>query len=419
MSRSQPEPTPAPEGKAWLFALVTAFLSTMGVGIISPVVPFLVQPYLSDTNTLALVVGLLTSSYAICQFIAAPSLGALSDRYGRRPVLLVCLLGSVAGYLLFGIGGALWLLFLGRIIDGLTGGTISTLFAYVADITPPAQRGQYFGKIGAATGVGFICGPLIGGLAARFGYAMPLYVGAALTLANMIWGYFFMPESLDASRRAQDVSRTQLNPFKQLSSVLALERLRWLLAAVFLHGVPFAVLASNFALLAKDTLSWQPETIGALLFAFGVQDALTQGVFVQRLLPRFGEAKVAMGGMLLEVIGYALIAVSASRASASLLVAGFVVFGFGESSFGPSMGGLISRMVGPREQGRVQGSNQSLQALARMAGPILGGQLYVSVGRASPYVSNALLITLAIVAVWRALSTIRAGVFSADPQDGH
>lgn len=173
------------------------------------------------------------------------------------------------------------------------------------------------------------------------------------------------------------------------------------------------ILASNFALMAKDAFTWEPATIGAILFAFGIQDTLNQGVFVPRLLPRFGEAKIALGGMLFEVIGYSLIALAASIASAPLLVIGFVLFGFGESSFGPSLGGLLSRLAGPREQGRVQGSNHALQALARITGPILGGQLYASIGRAAPYMFNAILIAVAVVAAWRALLAVKVNVPSA------
>jgi len=396
---------------AWLFALGTAFLATMGVGIISPVVPFLVQPYLKNPDDLASVVGLLIAAYAVCQFIAAPGLGALSDRHGRRPVLLFCLSGSVAGYLLFGIGGSLGMLFLGRIIDGITGGNLSTLHAYVADITPPEKRGQYFGKLGAATGVGFICGPLIGALAANFGLAVPLYVGAGLTFLNTLWGYFFMPESLGAAQRVQDtISPPQLNPFDQLRGVFALGNLGWLLFGMFLHAIPFAILSGNFSVLAKDAFNWQPGMIGALLFAFGVQDALNQGVLVQRLLPRFGEAGVAIGGMALEIVGYMLIAFSANHVSVPLLLSGFVIFGFGESSFSPALGGLISRMAKPGDQGRVQGGNHSLQALARIAGPIFGGWLYGSVGRASPYAFSAFLVSLALLTVWRTLFTAHLNV---------
>jgi MFS transporter, DHA1 family, tetracycline resistance protein len=313
----------APNPKAWLFALVTAFLSTTGISIIAPVVPFLVQPYVREPHALALIVGALTSAYAICQFIAAPALGALSDRYGRRPILLLCLLGSVIGYLLFGIGGALWVLFLGRIVDGLTGGNISTLFAYVADITPPSKRGQYFGKVGAATGVGFMVGPLIGGLAARVGYAAPLFVGAAITLANTIWGYCFMPESLDQTQRAAALRPAQVNPFRQLRDGEDVAHLRWLLLATFLNALPFAVLQSNVAVLAKDTLNWEPAAIGMVYFGVGLQDIVTQGVLVQRLLPKFGDVTVAIGGMATEIAGYLLIAASAYAGSALLILGHF------------------------------------------------------------------------------------------------
>jgi len=405
-SAAHTDPFQAPGRKAWFFVVMTAFISTMGDGLIGPVVPFLVQPYVRNPNDLAFVVGLLVSSYALCQFLAAPVLGALSDRYGRRPILLVCLLGTVIGYLLFGIGGAIWVLFLGRIIDGVTGGNVSTLLAYVADITPPEQRGQYFGKVGAVTGVGFILGPLIGGLLGQFGYAAPLFVAARFVLANTLWGWFFMPESLDAARRADKISAAQLNPFKQLADVLAMARLRWLLLAMFFIAVPFAALEGNLSVLAKDALAWQPAAIGALYFVFGIQDTFVQGVLVQRLLPALGDIKVALAGLVLEMLAYLAIALAAALASPAALVAGMVLFGFGEPMIGPSLGGLISRSVNAREQGRVQGSNQSLQALARMLGPLLGGELYASIGRASLYESAAVLVGLAMLLLLRSVAAI-------------
>jgi MFS transporter, DHA1 family, tetracycline resistance protein len=188
----------------------------------------------------------------------------------------------------------------------------------------------------------------------------------------------------------------QLNPFKQLGDVFALGQVRLLLIVAFLHTLPFAILASNFALLTKDALNWQPTKIGVILFAFGLQDTFTPGVLVQRLLPRFGEVKVAVGRMLSEIIGYTLLALAAMIASAPLLILGFILFGFGESSFGPSVGGLLSRRVGPRDQGRLQGSGQSVEAVGRMAGLLLGGQLYISLGRASPYLFSSVFVTLAI-----------------------
>jgi len=182
-----------PSRKAITFLVVTAFLNAMGIGILGPVLPFIVQHYTGNPNTLATVVGWLISSYAICQFVAAPALGLLSDRFGCRPLLLICLLGSAIGYLLFGLGGALWILFFGRIIDGLTGGNMSILFTYIGDISEPEERGKYFSLFGAASGIGFILGPVIGGSASLLSNQAPIYIAAGLTIANILLGYFYLP----------------------------------------------------------------------------------------------------------------------------------------------------------------------------------------------------------------------------------
>ena len=161
----------APERKALIFLMVMALLNTMGMTIVGPVVPFMTLKHLGNPTDLALVVSWMASSYGICQMIAAPGLGLLSDRFGRKPILFICLLGSAIGYLLFGLGGSLWILFLGYAIDGLTGGNFSVLFGYVADITEPEERGKYFGMVGGASGVGFMVGPAIGGLLANVSIA--------------------------------------------------------------------------------------------------------------------------------------------------------------------------------------------------------------------------------------------------------
>lgn len=208
---------------ALIFGLISVFLCGIGFSIIMPVVPFLVQPYISNPGEQAIVVTLLTSVYAVCVFFAAPALGALSDKYGRRPLLLVCLLGSAIGYLVFGIGGALWVLFVGRIIEGITGGSIGTIFAYFADIIPPEQRTKYFGWVSAVVGVGTVIGPTLGGLLAKFGYSVPMYFGAIITLLNVVYGFFFMPESLDKNNRLKEITLVRLNPFTQLASLLSIK----------------------------------------------------------------------------------------------------------------------------------------------------------------------------------------------------
>ena len=218
---------------SFVLLLVIALLNTMGITIIVPIVPFLIVQYLAHPNNLAVIVGWLTAAYGICQLIAAPGLGVLSDRFGRRPILFICLLGSVFGYLILGLGGALWLLFLGRIIDGLTGGNISVLFGYVADITEAKDRGKYFGLLGAAASVGTLIGPAVGGLLATINDRVPFLAAAGLLLLTLVWGYFFLPESLGKEHRTTSIAMSELNPLKSLVSVLRGANLRWLLLAWF------------------------------------------------------------------------------------------------------------------------------------------------------------------------------------------
>ena len=195
-----PESQPRSSNGSLLLIFVIAFLNTASATIVMPVTPFIAQRFVHNPAALGLWVGVLASSYSLCALLAAPALGALSDRVGRKPVLLACLIGSAIGFVIFGIGGALWVLLLGRVIDGLTGGNISTIFAYLADVTPPAERAKRFGLAGAITGVGFMIGPAIGGLLAQFGLSAPVYVAAGITLLTAAIIAFALPESLDIER---------------------------------------------------------------------------------------------------------------------------------------------------------------------------------------------------------------------------
>src|SRR5215510_2166373 len=222
----------SPNRKALLFIIVTVILNTLGFTLIVPVAPFLVARYVSNPNSIGVAVGWLGSIYAICQIIAAPGLGVLSDRFGRRPLLLLCLFGSAVGYLLLGIGGALWVLFLGRAIDGLTGANTSIIIAYITDVVPSSQRSKYFGFLGAIGAGCVVLGPAAGGFLAQFGYPVPFFVAGAIAFANVLFGLFFMPESLTRDRRVNSLILSQLNPLSTLREVFLFPQLRWLIVAL-------------------------------------------------------------------------------------------------------------------------------------------------------------------------------------------
>lgn len=398
---------PSVNKHALRFGLISVFLCGLGFSIITPVVPFLVQPYVHSSAEQAIMVTLLMSVYALCVFLAAPVLGALSDKYGRRPILLLCLFGSAIGYLIFGIGGALWVLFVGRIIEGITGGSISTIFAYFADIIPSQQRTKYFGWLGAIVGVATIIGPTLGGLLAKFDYAFPLYFGAVITLLNMLYGFFFMPESLAQQHRQPEITLQKLNPFSQLASLLSTKYLSRLLISAFLLWIPNGSLQAIFSQLTIDTFQWKPVLIGLMFSILGIQDIISQGLIMPQLLKKYSDQQIVTFGMIAEIIGYGLIALSIGFTYYPLFIAGLFVFGCGDSIFGPAFNGMLSKSVDASEQGRIQGGSQSIQALARMIGPLIGGQLYILLGHAAPAWLGIILIVLAIMVLHKGVKTVQ------------
>jgi DHA1 family tetracycline resistance protein-like MFS transporter len=393
---------------SFVLLLVITLLNAMGLTIIVPIVPFLTLRYLAHPSDLAAIVGWLTAAYGICQLIAAPGLGVLSDRFGRRPILLICILGSAVGYLIFGLGGSLWLLFLGRIIDGLTGGNISVLFGYIADITEPKDRGKYFGMLGSAAGVGSLIGSAVGGLLATINYSVPFLAAAGLFLLTLVCGYFLLPESLDKEHRITSIAVSELNPLKQLVSVFRWANLRWLLLAWFFYAFPVGILQTTITVLMKDSLGFNATQAGFVITLLGAVDILVQGVLVGWLLTRLGNIKLGFIAFVLVAISYLVLGSISFLATPILLIVGIVLFAGSGSLVENAVRGLVSKIAGRREQGRVSGATQSVQSLGWIVGPLVGGFLYTAWGHFQTYASASLIIVLAIVCLWIALPHLQS-----------
>ncbi|HEU4776132.1 MAG TPA: MFS transporter [Telluria sp.] len=372
---------------------ISVFLNFAGFTLIIPVLPFSVARYVAAPDV-AWWVSVILACYALCAFIAAPVLGAVSDRVGRRPVVLVSLCGSAAGFAVFGVGGALWVLIAGRVIEGLTAGSISALYAYVADTHGPAERGPVFGMLGAAGGLGFMLGPVLGGLLGQMSLSAPLYGAAVLALLNAILVYRAMPESLLRDKRSARLHWGQFNALGQLAAALREPRLRVLFAVGFCFAFGSTVLQSNLAVLLKDLLSFQPAGIGFVLAGIGVMDIVSQGLAAPRLLPRFGERRVARAGLVFNGLGLVALACLAAYPRLPLLVCGIALFTFGDGLFQPSASTLIANAATAERQGEVQGANQAQQSVARMAGPFASAWLY-GLFAGAPYAAAAVVVLLA------------------------
>ncbi|EMF0534733.1 MFS transporter [Enterococcus hirae] len=380
---------------ALVFGFTSVFLIGLGLTIVNPVIPFMVEQYTKNTQQQATTVTLLSAIYVFSMFLAAPMLGALSDRFGRKIILISSLFGSAIGYYLFGFGGALWILFLGRIIEGLTGGEISAILAYFADLTPIESRTKSFGWISATVGIGTAAGPLIGGFLAQYGPAIPLYVASFLSLSNAVYGYFFMPESLTKRERTRNLSLQQINPFKQLQLVFTFRSVKWLLITGFLIWLPNGSFQAIFAQFSIDTFHLSPIIIGFTFSLIGIMDIFAQLLIMPILLKFWRENQIITMGITSEMIGYSVIILSAFYGSIPCFIIGMVFFGLGDAIFSPSYNGLISTYASKEDQGKIQGASQSIQALARVIGPMIGGQLYANFHHTMPFIIGFILLGLA------------------------
>jgi DHA1 family tetracycline resistance protein-like MFS transporter len=389
--------------------IALTMLSVIGMTIVFPVMPFIVQSYLpAGSPSLAVWVGVLEGVSALCAFLAAPFFGGLSDRVGRRPVIIIAAFGAVVGYLVFGIGGAIWVLLLGRIIQGITAGDMPALFAYAADITPPEQRAKRFGLLGALNGIGFMVGPALGGLLAGIDVRLPVFATAAVALLVALVSIFLLPESLAPANRTTKLDLGSLHPLKAITDALRRPELRGLLIALALLTIPFTFFSSNFSVLAIDAVSWSATQVGFLLAVIGVLDVVVQGGLLALLLPRIGERRSIVIGIIGQAFGLAALALVASvLAQPWILVLGVLMLGGFQGLTQAPLDGLVSSAAGDDEQGRVAGALQSITSGIQMLAPLLAGVLYTGIAHAAPYAIGLVLAIAAAVVLVR-FSTARA-----------
>lgn len=400
-----------------LFSIfLVVFIDLLGFGLILPLLPFYAETY----GATPLLVGLLTASYAIAQLIGAPILGRLSDRYGRRPVLLVSILGTFAGFLLLGfaepIGRALSgtlafaslntiilsILFVSRILDGLTGGNISVVQAYITDVTDSSNRTRGLGLIGAAFGLGFILGPATGGILSEWGYAVPAFVAAALSALNLLSVYFTLPESLTPEVR----TKMPVSSGKPAFSLIALwnalnrERVGPLLHIRFFFGLAFATFQSIFALYAQYQLNLDTRTTGFVLTYVGVLSALVQGVAVGAFSKRYNDRSIILASSLLmaaSLLGWAF------TPNLTVLLIVLAPLALGGGTLNTVINSALTKAVYPEEVGGTLGLSAAMESLTRVIAPTAGGYLLGALGAWAPGVFTTLIMVWVVSFVWRRL----------------
>ena len=372
-----------------VFLFVTVFVDMIGYGIVVPLLPFYAGPYASG----AVLVGLLGSLYAAMQFAGGPFLGGLSDRLGRRPVLLLCLLGTSLAYLLLGLAQTLASLVIAVILAGAASGTLATAQAYIADSTTKEDRARGLGLIGAAFGLGLMAGPAIGGLLSLHALVVPALFASALTLTNCAFGYLTLPES-HAPHLRKKVPLLRLDPISQLSRILRMRHVRALLASVLLLNLALAGLVNNFPLFSQARFGWG-TTPNAFFFAYvGVCAVVTQGFLIGRLQPRFGESRLLLGGLALVSLNLLLVALVPSGVLLYPIV-GLLALGMGLAI--PSLTAIISNRTPAGVQGRLMGGMQAILSLAMILGPVTAGLAFDHLGIFAPYLIGGTLALLSLI----------------------
>jgi DHA1 family tetracycline resistance protein-like MFS transporter len=369
-----PGAMPTPTRAAFLFIFITVVLDMLALGLIVPVLPPLIVSFRGgDTASGATIYGLFGTAWALMQFVFSPVLGSLSDRFGRRRVILLSNFGLGLDYLLMALAPSLSWLFVGRVISGITSSSFSTAGAYIADVTPPEQRAARFGMLGAAFGVGFIIGPTVGGLLGSVHLRAPFWAAAVLSLANAAYGFFILPESLPPDRRAPFHWR-RANPIGSLLMLRSHPRLPGLAFASFLSSLALSVMPAVFVLFANYRYQWNERTVGLVLGLVGVSTMIVQGGLIGRLVAALGERRALALGFLCGAAGMAIYGLVPTGALFFLGIPLTAVYGLTN----PTLRSLMTRYVGPTEQGQLQGANASVIGFANLIAPILFTQVFAA-----------------------------------------
>ncbi len=401
-----------PTGQAALgFIFVTMLIDVIGFGIIIPVLPSLIQRLihgsLSDAAPYA---GFLLTAYSLMQFLFSPLIGNLSDKYGRRPILLFSLLGFGIDYLFLAIAPSMGWLFVGRVIAGITGASFTTASAYIADVSTPEKRAANFGLIGVAFGVGFILGPILGGFLGEYGVKLPFYAAAGLALINVIYGYFILPESLSLENRRQ-LDFKRCNPIGTLKQLSKYKAVFGLVFALFLISFASQSVQSTWAYYTMEKFGWGKRMEGYSLGAVGLMVGVVQGLLIRMIIPKFGQKKSIILGLLFYTIGLTLFAF----ANNSWLMFAFIIpYSLGGIA-GPALQGYMSNGVPDNEQGELQGGLTSLFSLSAILGPLLmtstfhyftkkGAVIYFP---GAPFIIGAILMLLSAVLTLRSFKRIK------------
>ena len=369
---TQESPPGATSRATFLFIIVTVTLDFLAFGIIAPVLPNLIIQFEGGNMSRASeVTGYFGFAWATMQFLFSPVLGAWSDRFGRRPVILLSCLGLGLDYIFMALAPTLGWLFVGRIISGITTSNVSTSFAYIADVTPPQDRAKRYGLLGAAFGLGFVIGPAVGGLLGHYSLRAPFWAAAGLSLANFLYGVFVLPESLPAERRAKSAWH-MANPLGSLSLLRSHRVLAGLSVVTFLYYLAQQSLPSMFVLYTEYRYGWNERSVGIALAVVGVCAATVSGGMVGPYVKRFGERFGLVSGLCFGLIGFAGFALAPRGWVLVSAIPFIALWGVG----GPAMQSLMSQLVDASSQGKLQGAINSLRALTGMAGPLLFTQVF-------------------------------------------